>query len=368
MNYYIGLLSGTSVDGIDAALVSIDDDQIELTNTHQQAFSESLKSDLQSIIQSQSVSLLQFSNTDVNLAKEFSAAVQQLIQKSKVEKSQIIAIGSHGQTIFHQPNGINRNTLQIGNPHIIAANTGLKVISNFRNLDMAYGGQGAPLAPIIHKKLFEQDHINTAVVNLGGIANISFIGKDYPQAIGFDTGPANCLMDEWIYKHKKKTFDKNGQWASQGKLNQALLDTLVKDKYFSMPYPKSTGREYFNRPWLASMMRNFESLSSNDVQTTLTHLTAITIANAIIKEQCPIHEIILMGGGANNTYLKDIIKKYSQIEISIADNYGHGADWIEAMLFAYLAYLRINNKPLDLYSFTGSKQELLVGDIINPKA
>ncbi len=361
------MLSGTSVDGIDAALVSIKGNKIKLICSHEQTFSESLKMDLQSIIQSQSVSLLQLSNTDAKLANEFSTAVEQLISKSKIDRSQIVAIGSHGQTIFHQPNGENRNTWQIGSPHIIAANTRIKVVSSFRNLDMAYGGQGAPLAPIIHKKLFEQDNKNTAVVNLGGIANISFVGKDYPMTVGFDTGPANCLMDEWIFIHKKKTFDKNGQWASQGELNQALLDNMLKDEYFSKPTPKSTGREYFNQSWLESMMQNFKSLTPNNIQTTLAHLTAITISNVVNEEEYPIDEIILMGGGANNTYLKNIIQKYSEIKLSSSNEYGYDSDWIEAILFAYFAYIRVNEQRLDLTSFTGSSQtQLLVGDIIYP--
>ncbi len=366
MNYFIGLLSGTSVDGIDAALVSIKNDKIKLVCSHEQTFSESLKIDLQSIIQSQLVSLLQLSDADTKLANEFSTAVEQLISKSKIDRSQIVAIGSHGQTIFHQPKGKNQNTWQIGSPHIIAANTGIKVVSNFRNLDMAYGGQGAPLAPLIHKKLFEQNNINTAVVNLGGIANISFIGKDYQKPIGFDTGPANCLLDEWVFKHQGKNFDKDGQWASQGQLNQALLNTMLNDDYFSMPHPKSTGREYFNQSWLKSIIEKFESIPVIDIHTTLTHLTAATIANAVKREQHSIEEMILMGGGAYNKFLKNLIQHYSELIVTTADEHDYDSDWIEAILFAYLAYIRIKNQRLDLSTVTGSTQKLFVGDIIIP--
>ncbi len=372
MNYFIGLLSGTSVDSIDAALVTINHDCLELICTHEHIFPSALKSDLQSIIQSQSVSLLQLSDTDAKLAVEFSIAVEQLLSKSKIGKSKIIAIGSHGQTIFHQPNGKNKNTWQIGNPHILAANTGIKVVSNFRSLDMAYGGQGAPLAPLIHQKLFAKNNKNSAVVNLGGIANISFIGQNYPQPIGFDTGPANCLIDEWIFKHKNQHFDKNGQWANQGELNQGLLETMLKDDYFSKSHPKSTGRECFNLNWIKSAIKSFQSTSSIDIQTTLTHLTAVTIANAVKKEQHqqhPIAEIILTGGGANNEFLLSLIQQYSSLDVlnvTIASKQGYDGDWIEALLFAYLAYMRINNQRLDLSSFTGSRQKLLVGDIVLP--
>lgn len=365
MNYYIGLLSGTSVDGIDVALVAIDKDKIELINTHEQVFSTALKADVQSIIQSQTVNLKQLSDTDIQLAMEFSKAVEALIKKSQINKKDIVAIGSHGQTIFHQPDGCNgeyKNTMQIGSAHTIAAQTGIKVIANFRNLDMAYGGQGAPLAPLIHQKLFYQASKNTAVINLGGIANISFIGNDFIQPIGFDIGPANCLMDQWIDKHKQLPFDKNGEWAKQGKLNTKLLNDLLNDQYFSKPFPKSTGREYFNLNWLNSYLDDTTTISEANVQTTLAHLTAVSITNAIKNMPNAIDSIVLMGGGARNQHLKSLIQQYSLITTWSAED----ADWIEAILFAYLAYKRINNEKIDLSSFTGSTHPILVGDIIEP--
>jgi len=362
LKYYIGLLSGTSVDGIDAALVAIDNGTIQLVNTHDQDFSKTLGKDLQSIIQSQSTNLKQLSETDNLLALEFSQAVNKLIEKSQINRKDIIAIGSHGQTIFHQPDGKYKNTMQIGSAHIIAANTKLKVVSNFRNLDVAYGGQGAPLAPLIHQKLFYQDNKNTAVINLGGIANISFIGVDFPQPIGFDTGPANCLMDQWINKFKQLPFDDNGYWAKKGQLSKELLNNMLSDEYFTKPFPKSTGREYFNLNWIESYIEKTPDFTEINIQTTLTHLTAISVCNAINNMPQSIDSIILMGGGAKNKYLNCLIQDYSTIPTVIADD----ADWIEAILFAYLAYKRLNNEKIDLSAFTGSTHPILVGDIVEP--
>ena len=365
MNYYIGLLSGTSVDGIDAAVISFDENYIELVCSHEQKFSGKLKSNLQSIIKSQSVSLKQLSDTDAKLADEFSLAVNTLLEKANLSKKDIIAIGSHGQTIYHQPDGNLRNTIQIGSPHRLAAQTGITVVNNFRNFDMALGGQGAPLAPLIHQKLFTQNNKNTAVINLGGIANISFIGTSYKQPIGYDIGPANCLIDEWNFIHQKTEFDENGLWAKNGQVNKTLLEKMLNDNYFQQPYPKSTGREYFNLNWLKGFEGEFNKTSAGDIQTTLTHLVAASIAKSIQQQPHTIDSIVIMGGGANNGYMQELIEQYSNIPTSTSQQYGYDPDWVEAILFAYLAYKRINNQKLNLSSFTGSSKALLVGDIIH---
>lgn len=362
MNYYIGLLSGTSVDGIDAAIISIDENHLKLVCTHEQHFSKSLKKNLLTIIKTQSVSLKQLSDTDAKLADEFSQAVIKLLEKANLSPSDITAIGSHGQTIFHQPDGSLSNTIQIGSPHRLAASTGITVVSNFRNLDMAYGGQGAPLAPIIHQKLLNKAGVNTAVINLGGITNISFIGDNYKHPIGFDIGPANCLIDEWIWTNQQKDFDKNGNWARKGTVNKILLAQMLNDVYFQQPFPKSTGREYFNLDWVKHFKEEFFTTSANDIQTTLTHLVAASIASVI--QQHSIDFIITMGGGAKNTYMQELIEQYCKIPTSTSEKYGYDPDWVEAILFAYLAYKRINKQALDLSSFTGSPKPMLVGDII----
>ncbi|MCF6289319.1 MAG: anhydro-N-acetylmuramic acid kinase [Proteobacteria bacterium] len=360
MNLYIGLLSGTSVDGIDAVLVEFNQGSHKIVATHGQKFSPDLTTKLQDIIQTQEITLKTLSKVDSLLAFEFAQAVEVLLNKVKVNNKDITAIGSHGQTIFHQPNGNHTNTIQIGSPHKLAASTGINVVANFRQLDMAVGGQGAPLVPIIHQKLFAQEDKNTAVINLGGIANISFVGKDYPAAIGYDIGPANCLMDGWITIHKQQPFDKDGNWAKQGKLNDVLLAQMLKDDYFHKPYPKSTGREYFNSKWFENFIEQFKNTSAVDIQTTLTHLTAKSIAQAIAVTDNTIDEIMVMGGGTHNDLLVDLIQSYTKVTIQIAED----GDWIEALLFAYLAERRINNQKLNLSSITGNYKEILVGDII----
>jgi anhydro-N-acetylmuramic acid kinase len=360
LSYYIGLLSGTSVDGIDAAIVSINEKDIELIETLEKPFSADLKKQLQALIQTQQTTLANYANCDHQIAIEFSVAVNELIEKSTLDARDIVAIGSHGQTIYHQPNEVGdnkRNTLQIGSAHIIAATTGIPVVSNFRNIDMAFHGQGAPLAPIIHQKLFNHDNQNIAVLNLGGIANITYLGRDYAQIIGYDTGPANCLMDEWITIHQQKPFDKDGSWAKQGKVNEELLKQMLSDDYFQQSAPKSTGREYFNFKWYDNFVEQFRKTSADDIQTTLGHLTAKSIAQALPQN---IDKIILMGGGAHNDFLVHLIKHYTAVKTAIAQN----PNWIEAMLFAYLAHLRLNNIPINLGSITGSFQPILVGDIV----
>lgn len=353
-------MSGTSVDGIDAAIVEFTNNDIKLICTHEQKFSNNLKKSLQNTIKFQEVTLKNLSEIDSLLAFEFSQAVETLLNKSKLNKTNITAIGSHGQTIYHQPNGNHTNTMQIGSPHKLAANTRIDVVTNFRYLDMAFAGQGAPLAPLLHQKFFAKKDKNTAVINLGGIANISFVGKGFSSVIGYDTGPANCLIDEWINIHKQKTFDKNGDWAKQGVVNENLLSQMLDDDYFKKPYPKSTGREYFNHNWYDNFIEEFKKTSAVDIQTTLSHLTAKSISLEISNSKHTIDEIMVMGGGANNQFLIELIGSYSGLYVEIAED----SDWIEAILFAYLAERRFNNHKLDLSSFTGSTKEILVGDII----
>ncbi len=363
MSYFIGLLSGTSVDGIDAAIVQITNDQITLIATHEQPFSSELKQQVQNLIKTQQTTLDNFANCDALLADEFAHAVNALLAKANMEAKDIVAIGSHGQTIYHQPNKDNkdkRSTIQIGSPHIIAAQTGIDVVANFRSMDMALNGQGAPLAPVLHEKLYQNNKQNTAVINLGGIANVSFFGKDFAQLIGYDTGPANCLLDEWISIHQNKSYDKDGDWAQQGRLNEKLLNEMLLDDYFQKSAPKSTGREYFNRNWFENFKEQFNATLAVDIQNTLTHLSAQSIALEIKKQSATIDEIILMGGGAFNIYLVELIQAYTKVKVTVAKN----ANWIEAILFAYLAERRIKNKRLDLSSITGSSAPLLLGDII----
>lgn len=366
MSYFIGLLSGTSVDSIDAGLVHFSDDKIKFIEALSHPFPLDLKQRIQNLIENQSTDLASYSEIDVKIAIEFSKAANALIKNSSVSKDEIIAIGSHGQTIFHNPEGEFKNTIQIGNPHTIAAQTQLPVVTNFRNMDMALGGQGAPLAPLLHHEIFREDDKNIAVLNLGGIANITFLGHDYKKPIGYDTGPANCLIDSWISTHQNKQYDESGDWAKAGNLNKPLLNQFLTDKYFKLPNPKSTGREHFNINWLNSILAKNEPITPIDVQTTLTHLTAKSVALEIEKQAFAIDKLVIMGGGSSNLFLKELLTKYCQADVVSSECYDYDPDWVESILFAYLAYQRWNGINLDLKTITGSAEKLLVGDVIYP--
>lgn len=355
-------MSGTSVDAIDAAIISIENNKIKLHATHEQPFSGEVQGKIQKIIKSQAASFQLICEVDSLLAFEFAQAVSILLNKSKIKNAHIKAIGSHGQTVFHEPNGNHTASIQLGSAHKIAAMTHINVVYNFRQMDMALGGQGAPLAPLLHSKLFYNNNKNTAVINLGGIANISFIGRDYDQVIGYDIGPANCLIDEWINIHKQLPYDENGSWARQGRLNSILLAQMLEDNYFAKAHPKSTGREHFNRQWYNNFTEEFKKTSAVDIQTTLTHLIAASIEREMTGKS--IDNIVIMGGGSKNDFILELIHQYTGLETTISNDFGYDADWIEAILFAYLAHKRINKEKINLTSITGSSKKLLVGDLV----
>lgn len=381
-NLYIGLISGTSVDGIDAALVRIGSGQIELVGFLCHKMPSALQSQLQKIISEQSCTLHELTEADYQLGHEMAVAVANLLEQTGIKANEIKAIGSHGQTVYHQPNGEYKTTLQIGSAHVLAAKTGIPVIANFRNMDMALDGQGAPLAPIIHEQIFlnannnaaqniqkAESAENIAVLNLGGIANLSLMGKDFPAVIGYDTGPANCLMDSWIQIHKNMPYDANGDWAKTGDLNSELLaQMLSQEPYFHQKHPKSTGRELFNLNWFKNFVDEFKQTNAADIQATLAHLTAKSVAleldKHLDKHNVNFEKIVVMGGGSKNTFLIDLLKKYCKTQVLLAEDFGYNSESIEAILFAYLAYLRDKNITLDLSAITGSYQKLLLGDIV----
>lgn len=280
MECYIGLISGTSMDAVDAVLVNYSTMPGEIIETHSEPLPDDIKTDLYELVSSQQITFSLLGKLDVQIGKLFSHAAKKLIEKSKIDKHNIIAIGSHGQTVWHQPDSDIPFTIQIGDPNIIAEETGIDTVADFRRRDIAVGGQGAPFVPVFHEALFRSSEENRVVLNLGGIANISVLSKDInTPVIGFDTGPANTLIDLWIQRHLKKSFDENGEWAASGTVNEELLKTMLKDVYFNRKVPKSTGREYFHLEWVETFLHDFEgTLKPEDVQATLTELTAATVA------------------------------------------------------------------------------------------
>jgi anhydro-N-acetylmuramic acid kinase len=361
MSYYIGLMSGTSMDAVDAALVSFENNRTTLINTASIPFPEKIKSALTLLLQAKNNDLRVLFEMDVALGSLFADAALNALENTGIFAKDIAAIGSHGQTIYHSPNGHYPFTLQIADPNIIAARTQITTVADFRRRDLAHGGQGAPLTPAFHAHLFGCDQTSW-VLNLGGIANITFLSKNNP-VIGFDTGPANTLIDQWCEKHTGKSYDKNGAWARTGKIIPDLLSALLKDPYFKKPFPKSTGRDYFNLDWLAAQ-HNSINAPPNDVQATLTELTANSISNAVQETTKKHGEIWLCGGGANNAFLIERLKNHlPQHTIQSTEKRGIHPQWIEAAAFAWFAKQTLEKKPGNVPSVTGASQECILGGV-----
>jgi anhydro-N-acetylmuramic acid kinase len=281
-DYYIGLISGTSMDGIDAALVSIEDQSIEVLQTREHDYPDKLRGQLiQAMREPHRCTLDDLGLIDQWVGECFRDAANALLADASIDASAVRAIGSHGQTLRHQPNANRPFSLQIGDPALIANGTGIATVADFRRADIAHGGQGAPLAPLFHEWLFRKPGSNRIVLNIGGIANVTILHGDAVDTTGFDTGPGNTLLDAWITHHKGEPFDRDGDWAAQGKVNERLLTRLSADDYFLAAPPKSTGFEYFNLEWLrAAGVDEFEPV---DVQATLCALTGESIATAILR-------------------------------------------------------------------------------------
>ena len=363
--YYIGLMSGTSMDGIDAVLVDLSKAQAELICSHSHPFPASLQTQLSDIISpAWKGSLLQIGRLHQKLGKLFADSVSALLQKKDISAQNILAIGSHGQTVWHQPEGDHPFSIQLGDASQISELTGITTVADFRSRDIAAGGQGAPLVPAFHQALFAKANINRILLNIGGIANITLMAGD-KKISGFDTGPGNGLMDAWIKKHKQENFDKNGDWASSGTINNKLLDQLLNDQYFSLPAPKSTGKEYFNLQWLEAAISI--SIKPQDIQATLVELSAISIADAInsaTSMQQNWHELYVCGGGIHNQFLMERLQHHlPAFKITSTQRLGVSPDWMEAIAFAWLAKQTLEGKPGNLASVTGAKGARILGAI-----
>lgn len=359
-DFFIGLMSGTSADGIDVVIVQFAKQGFEIIAQAFSPFSAELQNEIIRFNQPAENELNRLGELDTKLGQLFANAVNSLLVKAKLAASDIKAIGSHGQNVRHHPQELYPFTLQIGNPHIIAAQTGITTVADFRRKDVALGGQGAPLAPAFHDALFRAPDKNRIVLNIGGIANMTYLGCEQ-ETLGFDTGPGNCLMNAWCLRHRQQPFDDNGNWAKQGKVNNTLLQKLLSDPYFSKANPKSTGREYFNLNWLSGQLNGTED--AIDVQATLLALTVHSIS-ADIKRQGKIDEVIVCGGGVHNTYLMQCLQQqlehckiYSSAQLHVDPNS------LEAVLFAWLAKQRMNHLPGNLPSVTGAKQLAVLGAI-----
>ena len=358
---YIGLLSGTSLDGIDAALFDFGDNDHRLCHAIDYAIPTVLREKLLALCLPGDNEIERMGLAHAELGAVFADATMELLAASATSPKAIRAIGCHGQTIRHRPEANHPFTLQIGDPNRIAAMTGITTVADFRGCDIALGGQGAPLAPAFHQAAFGLPHRIRAIINIGGIANISIL--DGQQLLGFDTGPGNVLIDAWVNKHQQKTFDRDGQWAGQGSVDQALLAQLKSHPYFAEPPPKSTGREQFNLPWLEQQLERF-SVSPVDIQSTLLEFTAQTISDQLAELPRALDEIYVCGGGAFNRQLMTRLKTLNQpVPLTTTATLNIPPDWVEAGLFAWLAKQRINRQPVDLSSITGAKRAGVLGAI-----
>ncbi|WNC71670.1 anhydro-N-acetylmuramic acid kinase [Thalassotalea psychrophila] len=367
--YYIGIMSGTSADGIDLALVQFEENSHHLVASYFQAYNKTTQNLITSLYTPSDNEIDRMGELDKLLAKEFASAINAFLIQQNLSSASIIAIGNHGQTIRHRPTSNAPFTLQIGCNQTLACLTGIRVIGKFRDKDIALGGQGAPLVPAFHKALFSATKRNVCAVNIGGISNITFLPKDHKQNIcGFDTGPGNALLDDWYRKHHEDCphgIDIDGKWGLTGKVNKQLLTNMLDDPYFSMPTPKSTGREYFHLDWLKTI-NHIDQVSPADVQATLLALTCKSIAHDLDK-LCSNAEVILCGGGANNPELvKQLKKLLPEHCITTAEKKGVDNDSLEALVFAWLAFAFDNKIPGNLPEVTGAKSNCILGISFTP--
>ena len=358
---FIGLMSGTSLDGVDAALVQFNNEQQPFVlKTHFLAYPTDLRAAilaLQHPTENELETTALMANTLANL---YADAVHQLLEIAKIKPNEVAAIGCHGQTIRHRPElGF---TLQIGNSAVLAEMTGITVVSDFRSRDIAAGGQGAPLVPAFHQAIFSHSTLNRAVINIGGIANITYLSQSSPL-IGFDSGPGNMLLDAWIKQHKNLNYDANGAWASTGQVIEPLLATMLSEPFFNLTPPKSTGRDLFNDKWLKKHLAG-NSYQPQDVAFTLVSLTALSIHHALMQYCCEVDEVYLCGGGAHNTLLVNQLQSLlSNKKVETTDKLGIGLDWVEAIAFAWLAELCLNHHTASLPEVTGAKGARILGAI-----
>jgi len=373
---YIGLMSGTSADGIDLALVEFDDNERNLANganliaSYYQAYDNDTQQKIMSLYNASNNEIDRAGSLNIELAQQFSQAIMLFLEQEQLSPADIVAIGSHGQTIRHRPVKSQHTTtpftLQIGCLQTLALLTGIRVVGDFRTKDIALGGQGAPLVPAFHQAIFGSTEKDVFVVNIGGIANITFLPKNSRhKTTGFDTGPGNALMDYWFGLHQSGRYDAQGQWANSGQICNNLLQAMLSDTYFSQPAPKSTGREYFNAQWLAKFVDN-SSLKPADIQATLTALTAETITQEISRLSTK-SDVYLCGGGIENNYLVSLLnQKLNMHSIVNTHSKNINSDSLEAMAFAWFALAFDKNIPGNIPAVTGASKQAVLGISVNP--
>lgn len=365
----IGLISGTSQDGIDAVLAEFEQGSFRrLLATHSGVYPAPIRSRLLELgFEGSPVTLAEYAALDRAVADAFADTAIELLQLAGVDKSAVQVLGSHGQTVFHDAVG-TANSLQIGDPSRIAVRTGIVTVADFRRADVALGGQGAPLLPVFHHALFAEDGRPAAVLNLGGIANLTLLPNAEAGSVrGFDCGPANALMDEWADLHLGRRYDADGTFAAGGKLNVPLLNALLADPYFAQPAPKSTGRGYFRLGWLRSRWPTLGSLPPADVQRTLCELSARSALEALHAAMPDARELLVCGGGVRNGFLMQRLRALApQLRVESTEARGLHPDWVEASAFAWLAVQRLDGCAGNLPGVTGARRAAVLGGVFDP--
>jgi anhydro-N-acetylmuramic acid kinase len=364
--YYLGLMSGTSMDGIDAALVDLQNVQPTLLCARTLAWPEAIQQQLARVVDHpEAVSLHTLGQLDAAVGETFAEAARSIIQEAGINTKEIRAIGSHGQTLFHAPESQPAFSHQCGDPNRIAEITGITTVADFRRRDIAAGGQGAPLVPAFHQAVFSSPDQARAVLNIGGMANLTLLPASSAPVSGFDTGPGNVLMDIWCHRHLGKAHDKNGEWAQGGECHQPLLDMLLEHPFLKQAPPKSTGREMFCEDFLDKQLSRLPAAPKVvDVQRTLLEFTVRTICGAVNTYSGDIRQLLVCGGGVHNTFLMQRLSASLEgIDIASTEAFGLHPDWVEAVAFAWLAKATLQGQPGNLPSVTGASHPVVLGAI-----
>lgn len=361
--YYIGLMSGTSLDGVDGVLADFSSPSPRVLVHASRPFPLSLRQELLSLNSSGGDELQRAALAGNALVRVYSQVVHELLLAAPVAAAAVIAIGAHGQTVRHRPQEFDGTgfTLQLNQPALLAELTGIDVVADFRSRDVAAGGQGAPLAPFFHQALFARAGTSIGVLNIGGISNLTLLRAD-GSMLGFDCGPGNALMDGWVQQHLGRDYDDAGNWAAGGKIVPGLLDRLLDERYFGRVPPKSTGRDLFNRAWLDGKLKGFEAVAPQDVQATLAELTAQACVDDVQRHEPGLVRLIVCGGGALNTHLLRRLAALipcTQVQSSAAS--GLPPLQVEATAFAWLARKTVRREKLELQSTTGARGARVLG-------
>ena len=360
---FVGMISGTSRDGVDAALVAFPDGVPQVRTALCRPYPAALAERLDEVLAAgRRPAAAAREELDRALAAHFADTALDVLREAGVTADGISAIGSHGQTVWHQPDGPRPESMQLGDPAEIARRTGIVTVGDFRRADIEAGGQGAPLAPLLHRALFRPETGTRVVLNLGGIANVSVLEAD-GRVSGFDTGPANCLLDAWIRRCRGEAFDRDGCWAAAGRSDAAALGRLLADPWFARPGPKSTGTEYFNLAWVQARLEALPAPA--DLQATLAELTAASVADAI--EPLAPTDVLVCGGGVHNAdLLRRLGRRLPGTPLRSTADCGLDPDWVEAVLFAWLARERLAGRSQDTRDITGARAPVLLGRICEP--